>query len=494
MGTDARACIMVIFGGTGDLTYRKLLPALYNLQAKNAMPDNFAVVAVGRRDIQADAYMDAAYKALQQFSRTEVDPKIWAQLCERLYYQKANFNDDGGYYDLKLFLSELDEKHGTGGNRVYYLAVAPEYFPVIVEKLYQNSMVKNRTTSQKVVIEKPFGRDLSSARALNQRITEVFSEENTYRIDHYLGKEMIQNIMVLRFANVVFESVWNSQFIDNIQISSSEIVGVENRGEYFEQSGALRDMVQNHMLQLLTLIAMEPPANLSTESIRDEKVKVLKALEHFTPQTAQEFIVRGQYGAGKIDGKKVRAYRAEEKVSLISNVETFVALKVNVANFRWAGVPFYIRTGKRMQNKGTEIIVQFKRLPQILYFKDYGTLHPNILSIKIQPTEGIYFQFNVKEPGIQNKIVPVNMDFCQNCLAEDNSPEAYQKLLLDVTQGDSTLFTRWDEVENAWKFVESIANAWQTQPTALPTYAAGTWGPLAAEQLLVKDQRQWWQV
>ncbi|AIS52253.1 glucose-6-phosphate 1-dehydrogenase Zwf [Thermoanaerobacter kivui] len=348
--------IMVIFGGRGDLTHRKLMPALYNLKYQKILPENFAVVSIGRRDKTEEQYRNEVLESVKNYSRFNIDEKIWQDLSKGIYYKKFDFTDGKGYIELSSFLEEIDKKYNAKGNRVYYLAVAPEYFGIIVEKLNRYGMVKNETSWQRVVIEKPFGEDLKSAQRLNKIITDVFTERNTYRIDHYLGKEMLQNIIVIRFANVFFEPVWNRRYIDNVQISSNETVGIENRGGYYEKAGALRDMVQNHMLQLLTLTAMEPPVNLDTESIRDEKVKVLKSLEIFTPGAVEKNIVRGQYVG----------YRQEDKVSPTSNTETFMALKVHVENFRWAGVPFYIRTGKRMPAKSTEIVIQFKPLPGIL--------------------------------------------------------------------------------------------------------------------------------
>ncbi len=475
--------LMVIFGGTGDLTRRKLIPALYNLKYQNTLPENFALVAIGRKNKTNEEYRKEMSEFVKTYSRFNFSEDIWGNLSSRIFYKRFDFTSDNGYVELQQFLNELDKKYGTQGNRIYYLAVAPEYFAVIVEKLYKHAMASNQTSWQRVVIEKPFGENLESARKLNKVITDVFTERNTYRIDHYLGKEMLQNIMVIRFANVFFEPIWNRKYIDNVQISAVETIGIENRGGYYEKAGALRDMVQNHMMQLLMLTAMEPPASLDTESIRDEKVKVLKSLEIMTPESVEKNVVRGQYVG----------YRNEEKVSPNSNTETFVALKVQIENFRWAGVPFYLRTGKKMPKKSTQIIIQFKPLPGILYFKEYKNLLPNLLIIKIQPEEGVKLQFNAKIPGSAGMIIePVSMDFCQKCEISNNSPEAYEKLLLDVMKGDSTLFTRWDEVEYSWKFVDAIAEAWANKIPDFPNYQPGTWGPKEADELLKRDQRTWW--
>jgi glucose-6-phosphate 1-dehydrogenase len=487
-------CILVIFGGTGDLTHRKLIPSLYNLQHQNLLPDNFAVVSVGRRDYSNDFYREQLRKSAENFSRFKINDEDWSKLEQRIHYVKFNFEDHDGYDKLDENLREFDTTYNTQGNRIYYLAVAPEYFEVIVDKLEEHNMALNSPGIKRIVIEKPFGKDVESAQYLNDKITRVFTEKNTYRIDHYLGKEMIQNIMVLRFANTLFESIWNNKYIDNIQISSSETVGVENRGGYYENSGALKDMIQNHMLQLLTLVAMEPPANLDTESIRDEKVKVLRSMEKITPKYIKENMVRGQYGRGRIGNKDVAAYREEDRVSPDSNIETFAALKLQIENYRWAGVPIYLRTGKRLRTKSTEIIIQFKTLPGVLYFKENGHLEPNLLVIKIQPREGAFFQFNAKRPGTGNVIVPVQMDFCQNCNFENNSPEAYERLLSDVIKGDSTLFTRWDEVAFSWKYVDNILKVWRENESDFPNYESGSWGPKEADELLAKDGRKWWNI
>lgn len=485
--------ILVIFGGTGDLTHRKLLPAIYNLKHSGKLPENFAVVSIGRKEISHEEYRDQAYKSIKSFSRFKViDEDLWKDIAGRIYYKRFEFEDSQGYEDLKEFLNGLDNSYNTHGNRLFYLAVAPEYFGLITDELNKQRMVVNESSWQRLIIEKPFGRDLSSAQKLNRKIKLVFGEDNTYRIDHYLGKEMIQSLMVLRFANSIFEPLWNNKYIDNIQISSSEMVGVENRGGYYEHSGALKDMVQNHMLQLLTLTAMEPPVDLNSFSIRDEKIKILRSLEEITPDKIKHDIIRGQYGEGTINNRRVAGYRQEEKVSPNSNTETFVALMLHVENFRWAGVPFYIRTGKRMKTKSTEIVVQFKSIPKILYSREFSNLNPNLLVIGVQPREGIYFKFNTKRPGTENFIMPVDMDFCQSCQFESNTPEAYERLLFEVMNGDNTLFTSWDEVEYSWKFVDTISSQWNDSNFSLPDYESGSFGPKEAEYLLRRDNRHWW--
>ncbi|WP_315673780.1 glucose-6-phosphate dehydrogenase [Clostridium sp. 19966] len=487
------SAIMVIFGGTGDLTHRKLMPSIYNLYYQGTIPKDFALVSVGRRDYTEEEYRNQVKESITKYSRFKLDEEVWSKMREKLHYVKFNFSDDDGYTALKKLLEGFDAKYNTGGNRIYYLAVSPEYFAVIADKLDQHQMALEDGKIRRIVIEKPFGRDIRTASELNETITRVFKEENTYRIDHYLGKEMIQNIMVLRFANVVFENLWNNKYIDNIQISANEIVGVENRGGYYETAGALKDMIQNHLFQLLALTAMEPPANLDTESIRDEKVKLLKSLGPVTEEFVEKNVVRGQYEAGKMGIHEVKAYRQEDRVAKDSSIETFVAMKLHINNYRWAGVPFYLRTGKRMDNKYTEIVVQFKDLPNILYTKE-NHLEPNLLIIRVQPKEGVMFQFNAKKPGTTTEIVPVAMDFCQNCQMENNSPEAYERLIFDVLKGDSTLFTRWDEVEYSWKFVDDIITLWHKENSKLHLYPSGSAGPEAAHELMKKDNRVWWRI
>lgn len=489
---DIRA-LLVIFGGTGDLAHRKLYPAVYNLYLSRLLPQEFALVSVGRRDKTTSEFRKEAMKSINKYSRTQpIDNKELKNIISRFYYYKNEFYNDQGYKELGSFLSELDEKYGTQGNRIYYLAVAPEHFGPVVERIDKAGLAPNRGDSwQRVVIEKPFGKDLESATKLNKDLTKVFDEEHIYRIDHYLGKEMMQNIMVIRFANTLFEPIWNNKHIDHIQITSSETVGVENRGGYYDSAGALRDMMQNHMLQLLMLTAMEPPVNLDEQSVRDEKVKVLKALSPMTPEEVAQNVVRGQYGSGFDGDRPVVGYRQEDRVDPHSNTETFVAMKVMVNNIRWAGVPFYLRTGKRMPCKTTEIAIQFSKPPEVLYFKEFQGLDSNLLVIKIQPREGAFLQFNAKKPGARNEIIPVAMDFCQNCHVDAESVDAYERLLYDVLRGDSTLFTRWDEVEYSWKFIDSIAKAWENTAPDFPNYEAGSWGPEEARLLIERDNRVW---
>jgi len=469
----------VIFGGTGDLTHRKLMPALYNLLKENNLPRSFAVVSIGRRNLSREEYLEQIKTSIITYGRYPFDEDTWSELRNLIYYKQMDFTDISEYESLKSFLNEVDIKHHTNGNRIYYLAVAPEFFEVIVDNLAKTNLNKHEGKSTRVMIEKPFGRNLQSAIYLNQKIIEVFGEENTYRIDHYLGKEMLQNIMVIRFANSLFEPVWNKDYIEQIQITASETIGVGSRGNYYENAGAIRDMVQSHLLQLLSLIAMERPKDLSPNSVRDEKVKVLQKLKPTNKEDIKKSVVRGQY----------KSYRHEPNVSPTSNTETFVALKLEVDTPRWKNVPFYVRTGKKLPRKAIEIIIQFKHPEKMLY--DNLTSIPNMLIIKVQPQEGIYLVFNAKKPGTKNTIIPVQMDFCQNCDVGINTPEAYERLLLDAFNGDSTLFARWDEVLYSWKFIDAIIETWQDDNVNLPHYEDGSYGPEEANALLARDGREW---
>ncbi len=482
--------MLVIFGGTGDLTHRKLMPALYNLCADGLLPESYITVAVGRRDKTDEEYRGEVRESLERFSRNRIDDTCWDKLRNAIRYFRLDIEDTSGYARLAEYLNGLDTDGQGAGDRVYYLAVAPEHFETIVSGLQAGNLAQHNGAHGRLVIEKPFGKDLATAEALNSRLLEVFPEESIYRIDHYLGKEMIQNIMVLRFCNTVFESLWSGRYIDNIQISLCERHGVGTRGGYYEQSGAMRDMVQNHAFQILSMVAMEPPGSLETEAIRAEKVKVIRAIEELTPELLDTDVVFGQYGRGMVGGQTVPGYREEDKVSPDSVNETFVALKLHINNFRWAGTPFYIRTGKRMKSGSAQIVVQFKALPDVLYFKDGAKQDPNLLVIRIQPDVGVLFQFNTKDSGTHKGIVTTRMDTCYACPAQGNTPEAYERLLYDILRGDATLFSRWDEVEASWKLADSII-AHKKNACCSPNYAAGTMGPPDADALLARDGRKW---
>lgn len=460
------------------------------------MPANFAVVGLARRVKTPEAFREELFRDLQKYARFPVtEEKTWPDFARRFFYLPLDLHDRAGFSGLQKLLSALDERFAAAGNRLFYLAVAPDNFAPAADNLAAAGLAPNHPPAwQRLLIEKPFGRDLASAKDINRRIRKVFPEEHIYRIDHYLGKEMIQNIAVIRFANAFFEPLWNRSYVHNMQITVSETLGVEERGAYYEKAGALGDMFQNHLLQLLTLLAMEPPGSLRSAAVRAEKIKVLRTLQPLIPESVHENVVFGQYGRGIINGVRVAGYQEEKGVSPFSNTETFLAAKVHIANLRWAGVPFYLRTGKRLAVKGTEIFIQFRSLPEVLYFKEYGSLAPNLLVIRVDPLEGIYLQLNVKKPGAKDLIIPITLDFCQNCALDASSPEAYERLLLDALKGDATLFTSWEEVALAWEFVEPIAATREKNGAQFPNYAAGTWGPAEARELLRRDGLRWWPV
>ena len=488
-------CTVVIFGASGDLTFRKLIPALYNIAADGDLPAGLTVVGFARREKSHDSFRQELETAARKFSRQTVQDEIWNQFASSLFYHQSEFGDADGFKRLAERLDLIDSERGTQGNRLFYLAVSPDQFPLILEQLKAVGLHKARSGSwARVVVEKPFGTDLPTAEALNTVVSETFAESDTYRIDHYLGKETAQNIMVLRFANAIFEPLWNNQHIDHVQITASEPLGVEGRGPYYESSGAMRDMVQNHLLQLLCLVAMEPPTDLSADGVRDEKVKVIRSLRPITGDEVATNVVRGQYSTGAINGKNVIAYRNEERVSPTSETETYVALKVQIDNWRWANVPFYVRVGKRLAKGGTEIAVVFKTPPAVLFNRNGSDpLGSNVLVIRIQPDEGISLRMQCKVPGASVRIEPVKMDFRYGTSFGKASPEAYERLLLDAMSGDATLFARRDEVEGAWSFVDPIEDAWHkcAEKPGLYEYPAGSWGPKEADDLLARDGRAW---
>ncbi len=487
-------CNVVIFGASGDLTYRKLIPALYNIAADGDLPAALSVIGFARREKTDESFRAELHEATKKFSRQDLNEELWSSFGDRVFYHRSEFADLEGYKRLAQRLEQLDAEHNTRGNRLFYLSVAPSEFDGILEMLAAVGLNNARPGSwARVIVEKPFGSDLPSAQALNAVVNKVFSEKETYRIDHYLGKETAQNIMVLRFANGMFEPLWNHRYIDHVQITAAEPLGVEARGPYYESSGALRDMVQNHLLQLLCLVAMEPPTDLTADSVRDEKVKVVRSLRPMSPENVARDVVRGQYGAGAINGKEVIEYRAEERVNPQSMTETYVALKVHVDNWRWDGVPFYVRVGKRLPKGGTEIAIHFKDAPGVLFNKDDTAGSSNVLVIRIQPDEGISLRIQAKRPGPSVRVEPVKMDFHYGTSFGKASPEAYERLLLDAMSGDATLFARRDEVEGAWKFIDRIEDAWHQNPNPPPlcAYAAGTWGPSESDELLERDGRAW---
>ena len=490
----APPCVLVIFGATGDLTHRKLVPALYNLAHEGQLPSSFAIVGFARRPKTNEEFRAELQRGVQEFSRfNPINPAVWAALAQGIYYHQSEFADDKGYDSLGKLLEKIDGAHGTAGNRLFYLAAAPPDFTQIIQQLGARGLVnrgRDHHQSQRIVVEKPFGRSLDTARALNRTLASVFDERQIFRIDHYLGKETVQNILAMRFANEIFEPLWNHKYIDHAQITVAESIGVESRGGYYDNSGALRDMVQNHMMQLLSLVAMEPPASLEAEDIRDEKVKVLRSIRAITPAEAQRFALRGQYARGAIAGKPVVAYREEPRVAPDSRTETFIALKLFLDNWRWAGVPFYLRHGKRLPKQIAEIAIQFRALPPVLFAAEGGQaapVQPNVLVLRIQPDEGIAIRMNAKAPGTAMTIQPVRMDFRYG----GSTPDAYERLLHDVLVGDTTLFTRSDEAECSWAIMDAILEGWSSDTAPPVAYEAGTWGPLEADEFIGRDGRQW---
>lgn len=487
--------IMVIFGASGDLTRRKLIPALYNLALERLLPIGFTVVGFARHDETDESFRSKMRDAVNEFSRrTPVDDAVWDSFSQGVFYVKGDFTNSDDYNGLSDRLTTLDGQRGTLGNRMYYLATPPDFYDDIIEQIGQHDLNHGSDNSwQRIIVEKPFGHDLDSADHLNKVVNNVFDERDVFRIDHYLGKETVQNIIAFRFANGVWEPIWNRQYVDHVQITVAEAIGIETRGGYYEETGALRDMMQNHLMQLLTMVAMEPPVALTADPVRDEKVKVLHAVRPIDPRHVEEFTVRGQYTAGYSDGEAVPGYREEEKVDPHSLTETFVALKLFIDNWRWAGVPFYLRTGKRMPRRVSEIAIQFKRAPHLLFNADVADeLDPNVLALGIQPNEGIALTFGVKVPGPMMNLRSVHMGFEYGTAFNVQSPDAYERLLLDAMLGDSTLFTRRDEVAAAWNIMTQIRAGWERQTVdEIPTYEAGTWGPEDADRLLKKDGRTW---
>jgi glucose-6-phosphate 1-dehydrogenase len=492
--TMPQPCALVIFGATGDLTMRKLVPAIYNIAADGELPPAVSIIGFARRPKSDDEFRKDMEQAVRKFSRQTVRDELWNGFARSIFYHPSEFGDEEGYKRLAERLDQLDKEHGTRGNRLFYFACSPDQFEPILKNLKKAGLSKAREGSwARVIVEKPFGTDLKSAQHLNQIVLDAFSEDQIYRIDHFLGKETAQNILVLRFANAIFEPLWNTRYIDHVQITAAETLGVEGRAGYYEGAGALRDMVQNHLLQLLCLVAMEPPTDLGADSIRDEKVKVVRSLRHFAENDIANFVVRGQYAAGAIGGKPVPAYREEKNVNPKSQTETFVALRLLIDNWRWADVPIYVRVGKRLPKSGTEISVHFKKAPSVLFNKESQAFDQNVLVIRIQPDEGISLRMQAKMPGTSFRIEPVKMDFHYGTSFGKASPEAYERLLLNAMSGDATLFARRDEVEQAWAFIDTIEHAWAAKENApeLFTYPAGSWGPDEADELLARDGRAW---
>src|SRR5690242_630312 len=493
-GQKPEPCAVVIFGATGDLTQHKLLPTLAHMMHDHPLPQSFCIVAFARRPMTDEQWRAMALESVNKFMDPDdkLDEKAQQMFAKNLFYCQSDFNDREGYQKLAALLERLDEEKGTGGNRLFYLATPPTTDAEIIHQLggaglarqHQNNGDEESWT--RIIIEKPFGRDLVSAQKLNRTLGRVFHENQTYRIDHYMGKETVQNLLAFRFANGIFEPLWNQKYIDHVQILVAESLGIGSRAEYYEESGAIRDMVQNHIMQVLTLTTMEPPVAFDADAIRDEKVKVLRAIPLFSPEEVAVRTIRGQYTAGVVDGQPVMGYKEEQGVASNSPTETYVALKLFIENWRWAGVPFYIRTGKRLPKRSTEVTIQFKRVPYQLYKpSETKGLVPNRLTIRIQPDEGMTLKFAAKVPGAARHLSDVNMNFSYESAFGIESPDAYERLIADCMVGDSTLFIRRDEVETSWRIIDSIISVWKDMPpdTVYP-YKAGTWGPVEANELI----------
>jgi len=494
IGRPADPCTMVIFGAAGDLTRRKLIPALYNLARNQLLSREFAVVGVARSPMSEDDFRKRVSADIKQFATDQVDPNLWEWFLRRLHYVAGDFSDKSLYPRLKDALEKVDTEHSTRGNHLYYLATAADFFGPVVEQLAAVGLMQEGGEHwRRVIVEKPIGHDLETARVLNQQLLRVADEKQIYRIDHYLGKETVQNILAFRFANGIFEPIWNRRYIDHIQISVAETVGVESRGSYYDQAGALRDMVPNHIMQLISLTSMEPPVSFRADAVRDEQAKILHAIQPLSAEDVLSKTVRGQYGTGIVNSERVPGYREEDGVPRDSKTETFVAMKLQIDNWRWADVPFYLRTGKRLPSRSTAVVIQFRRAPFVL-FRDtpVENLMPNQLVMHIQPEEGISLRFAAKVPGPAMRLGAVDMNFEYADYFGSQPSTGYERLLHDCMIGDATLFQRADMVEAGWCVVSPVLDVWKALPPRnFPNYAAGSWGPRDAEDLLERDGRHW---
>ncbi len=485
--------IFVIFGATGDLTSRKLIPAIFSLNILKLLPVNFAIIGVGRKELTNDEFRIKMKKSILTFSEEkELNESQIGTFLEQIYYHSMDYDSEEGYEKLKKILSETCVQCGIESNCIFYMATPPSIYEMIAVNLANKGVADESSGFRRFIIEKPFGYDLESARKLNRKLHEIIAEQQIYRIDHYLGKETVQNLLVTRFANGIFEPLWNRNYVDRIEITSAENIGVEERGSYYDSSGALRDMVQNHLLQMVGLTAMEPPSSLDADAIRNEVLKVFQSLQPIREEDVEKQVIRGQYIPSKIRGECVTGYRYEKGVDVHSRTETYLAMKFFINNWRWGGVPFYVRTGKRLPTRVTEIVIHFKSTPHHLFRREIGKISGNQLIVRIQPDEGILLKFDMKEPGAGFNVKNVNMDFHYKDLANVRLPSAYERLLFDVMIGDSTLFSRDDEVETAWKFIEPILKAWANNPEIkVFGYPAGTWGPENANDLIEGKGLTW---
>jgi len=489
---SAEPCVVVIFGATGDLTKRKLMPALCRLLDQGCL-ESVGILGIGRNPMSEDEFQKMVREALESSKKIEhLDDEQWRKFSERLHYMAGELDDENTYNQVSTRLEEL-AKEGASKNRLFYLATPPSLFSEIVKKLGESGLANEDEQWSRIVIEKPFGRDLESAKALNAEVLQVFKESQVYRIDHYLGKETVQNILVFRFGNSMFEPIWNRNYVDYVEITAAESVGVGSRAGYYEEAGALRDMVANHLLQLLTLTAMEPPVAFDADSVREEKVQVLRSIRRLKPEQIAERTVRAQYGPGEIDGEKVKGYKEEEGVKPDSQTETYAAIEFQISNWRWSGVPFYVRTGKHLGRQLTEIAVHLKRTPQALFARTPDEeIDPNVIALRLQPNEGITVNFGAKRPGFEMQTATVHMDFCYASGFGVESPDAYEMLLLDVMQGEATLFIRSDEAEAQWRLITPIEEAWASRgEPKLATYDAGSDGPREADELLARNGHRW---
>jgi glucose-6-phosphate 1-dehydrogenase len=489
----AEPCTVVIFGASGDLTKRKLVPALYRLTQQRLLPAEFAILGFARTKMSHDGFRNEMKEAIVTYSEAkQVDEAVWESFAKGIFYIAGDINNTKSYSEIRKMLDKIDEERGTAGNRVFYLSTSPTLYAEAIQQLGAAGLAKPKDNGWiRIIIEKPFGRDLASARELNAEAAKVFDEDQVYRIDHYLGKETVQNLMVFRFANGIFEPIWNRRYVDHVQITNAESIGVEDRGGYYDTAGVVRDMIQNHVFQVTSLIAMEPPINLSANAVRDEKIKAMSAVREIPRDRVNEFVVRGQYTAGAVAGKPVKGYREEKDVKPNSQTETFTALKLFIDNWRWADVPFYLRSGKRMPKRVTEIAIQFRKAPLQLFKGAEQEMEPNVLVMRIQPDEGITLRIAAKVPGQVTRIRWVNMDFRYGASFGVASPEAYERLLLDCMLGDSTLYARRDMTERGWEIVMPILEAWQESKEEIPKYEAGSWGPAETDELIERDGRKW---